>query len=290
MTSWLVILTSSLAVFITFTNAEDVYNSSSSSIGQPERSACGVSSRIDRTSRIVGGDDAEYGQFPWQAYVRVGRSRCGGALVGFRHVVTAAHCVARAKSDITVILGDYMLNSEIEEYPSARFKVSDVRIHPNFRFTPQADRYDVAVLILDRRVRYRPNIRPICLPPKDRNYLGATGYAAGWGALSPGTKVRPNTLQVVDVPIITNKDCEVWHKRKSITVKLHPEMMCAGFERGGKDSCQGDSGGPLMVLDRGYWYLVGIVSAGYSCAKEYQPGIYHRVPQTSDWISANIYN
>lgn len=32
-----------------------------------------------------------------------------------------------------------------------------------------------------------------------------------------------------------------------------------------------------MLNQFGVWYLVGIVSAGYSCAKQYQPGIYHRV-------------
>lgn len=29
----------------------------------------------------------------------------------------------------------------------------------------------------------------------------------------------------------------------------------------------------------------GVVSAGYSCASRGQPGIYHRVPFTVDWIS-----
>lgn len=29
----------------------------------------------------------------------------------------------------------------------------------------------------------------------------------------------------------------------------------------------------------------GVVSAGYSCASRGQPGIYHRVPYTVDWIS-----
>lgn len=59
-------------------------------------------------------------------------------------------------------------------------------MHPNFRFTPQADRYDVAVLVLDRSVQYRENIMPICLPPKGTIYLGRMAYVAGWGALQAG--------------------------------------------------------------------------------------------------------
>ena len=48
---------------------------------------------------------------------------------------------------------------------------------------------------------------------------------------------------------------------------------------------QGDSGGPLMLEKTGRWYLIGIVSAGYSCAQPGQPGIYHRVAKTVDWIT-----
>ena len=93
-------------------------------------------------------------------------------------------------------------------------------------------------------------------------------------------------LQVVDVPLIENGECEVWHERAGITVKLYPEMMCAGYRDGGKDSCKGDSGGPLMVRQRdGRFVLVGLVSAGFSCGKPGQPGIYHRISATADWIS-----
>ncbi|XP_071524738.1 uncharacterized protein [Panulirus ornatus] len=249
---------------------------------------CGLSasSRLTAQRRIVGGTEAGFGSFPWQAYIRIGSSRCGGSLINQYHVVTAGHCVARARPhQIRVTLGDYVLNSEREPLSPLIFGATDIKVHPNFRFTPQADRFDVAVITLDAPVRYQPHVQPICLPEKGTDWLGSYAWAAGWGALQSGSRLRPKTLQVVDVPILDSRLCEDWHREKGINVIIYDEMMCAGYNQGGKDSCQGDSGGPLMIQDGGRWYLAGIVSAGYSCAQGKQPGIYHKVSYTSDWIS-----
>lgn len=51
--------------------------------------------------------------------------------------------------------------------------------------------------------------------------------------------------------------CERWHRTNGINVVIYPEMLCAGYRGGGKDSCQGDSGGPLMHERNGRWYLIG---------------------------------
>lgn len=53
-----------------------------------------------------------------------------------------------------------------------------------------------------------------------------------------GSRLRPKTLQAVDVPVIDNRLCERWHKANGINVIIYDEMMCAGYRGGGKDSCQ----------------------------------------------------
>ncbi|CAH0551889.1 unnamed protein product [Brassicogethes aeneus] len=258
--------------------------------GDSRERGCGISTpRQQAQRRIVGGEEAGFGTFPWQAYIRIGSSRCGGSLVSRRHVVTAGHCVARATPrQVHVTLGDYVINSAVEPLPAYTFGVSTIQVHPFFKFTPQADRFDVAVLRLDRTAHNLPHITPICLPPRGEAFLGEVGTAAGWGALSPGSRLRPQTLQAVQVPVIDNRVCERWHRSKGIGVTIYDEMMCAGYKNGGRDSCQGDSGGPLMLQKSNRWFLIGIVSAGYSCAQPGQPGIYHRVAHTVDWINRAI--
>jgi len=259
---------------------------------------CGRPPNANR--RVLDGEPAGFGSFPWQALIRVGKGKCGGVLVNRRHVVTAGHCVKnKVLSSVIVTLGEYHLKSSREPLPDQTFRVIKAVVHPRFQFSPAADRFDVAVLRLDRPVRYAPHIAPICLPEVGRDPApGTQAYVAGWGALIPedvtGPLIsilvpevkRPSVLQVVNVPVITNEKCERWHNDQGIQVQIWPEMVCAGYREGGKDSCKGDSGGPLMVQQAdGRWVLIGIVSAGFSCGKPGQPGIYHRISGTSDWIS-----
>jgi len=249
--------------------------------------SCGQSGVAAR--RVVGGTDAGFGSFPWMALIRGGSTRCGGALIRPSWVITAGHCVKNNKwpSRYRVYLGEYHLYSNAEPLPRQKYFVSEVIVHPSYKFTPQADRYDVALLKLDRPATMMPHISPVCLPPtSERVPLGKQTIVAGWGATKVDSVRRPKVLQAVDVWTLDNQECERWHMKAGIRVRIYPEMLCAGHKEGGKDACQGDSGGPLMNKDsNGTWSLIGVVSAGYSCAKPGQPGIYHRISETASWIS-----
>jgi len=265
---------------------------------------CGVQ-RFGRSrrQRIVGGYDAGFGTFPWQVLVTVYNGtynyyNCGGALVDRQHVVTAGHCVDRFADTSNkpifyteVHLGEYNRSTENEPLPMQWRIVDKIYVHPYYRL--RNFNYDVAVIKFDRPIQYANHIVPICLPEKtDIVSEGTEATVSGWGKTDPAvndtaTILGHPILQAVDVKVIDNKRCQDWHREQGlIQFTLEKDQMCAGHQEGEKDTCQGDSGGPLMIKgNNGKWFLIGVVSSGYGCGERNQPGQFHRVGISSDWIS-----
>nr|XP_026483742.1 serine proteinase stubble [Vanessa tameamea]XP_026483743.1 serine proteinase stubble [Vanessa tameamea] len=250
---------------------------------------CGLPSTRILQKRIIGGREARFAEFPWQAHVRISEFQCGGVLISRWFVATAAHCVSRARPfDIAVWLG--ALDTTAGAHTAKKLGVAQKILHPLFQFRmTQPDRYDIALLKLSRPITYTSHILPICLPDMDLDLRGKSGVIAGWGKTDASNgHTGTNLLRSATVPILSTEQCINWHQSKQILVEIHSEMICAGHSDGHQDACLGDSGGPLIVMDSGRYYLVGITSAGFGCGVDHQPGIYHNVKITASWIKEVI--
>ena len=117
---------------------------------------------------------------------------------------------------------------------------------------------------------------------------GKECHVGGLGALHSGGPLS-EIVQEVDVSLMSEQYC-VDNSYMSSN-ELDYSMFCAGeldndgngLTDGGKDSCQGDSGGPLICAQNGVPYLTGVVSWGYGCAAEGNPGVYGDVSVVKDW-------
>ena len=103
---------------------------------------------------------------------------------------------------------------------------------------------------------------------------------SGWGLTTGGGLFPPNTLQVVEIDILSFDECN-----EIFQGYIKPGMICAG--KAGSAPCNGDSGGPLVCPDgNGNNKLAGIVSFGENgCTSS---GVYTRVSHYEDWITERI--
>nr|XP_049600320.1 transmembrane protease serine 9 isoform X5 [Syngnathus scovelli] len=230
-------------------------------------------------SRIVGGQVAVEGAWPWQVTLQDLRGHvCGGSLINSQWVLTAAHCF-RSSNPVMAIMGRQRLqgSNPNEEIRS----ISQIIRHPDYD-EPTFDN-DLALVRLLLPVPFNNFIAPVCLAASGSTFFtGTDSWVTGWGTLSFGVPPISNELMEVDVPIIGNRQCNLDYTPLIIT----NNMICAGPREGGRDACQGDSGGPLVSKQGARWIQSGIVSFGIDCGLASFPGVYTRVSRYQDWINS----
>ncbi|XP_053334760.1 enteropeptidase [Clarias gariepinus] len=240
----------------------------------------GTSEGVD--GRIVGGEDAVKGAWPWIASLRfTGRHICGAAIIDSQWLVTAAHCVYGRNihlSNWNVVLG---LHAQYESNTSDRQHHNVDQIIMNQNYNKRTKDSDIALMHLQDKITFTDYIQPICLPgPNQQFETERKCFIAGWGRLTEGGNTA-DVLQQAVVPLINNSVCQ----ERLPEYKITEQMVCAGYPEGGIDSCQGDSGGPLMCEEEdASWVLAGVTSFGRGCARPGRPGVYALVPKFTDWI------
>ncbi len=245
--------------------------------------------------RIVGGEKASPGRWPSAVALEITAfcpppptkinpnpapqpRLCGGNLIAPNWVLTAAHCLVdeagkpdALPDDILVVAGAQNLNN----IPTKNFfRVKQVFIHPSFVISKGTPDADVALLELST-----PTNQP-AMSIEGNPFVGDFATAVGWGLTEMGGETS-RRLREVEVPIVSNQVCNT---NTAYRGGITDNMLCAGFDEGGKDSCSGDSGGPLMVQSAGRWEQAGIVSFGEGCALPGKYGVYTRVAKFTGWI------
>ncbi|XP_041077085.1 complement C1r subcomponent-like [Polyodon spathula] len=263
---------------------------------------------IPKVQRILGGNIAPRGSFPWQVLL-LSAGRAGAFLITDQWIMTAAHNIYPKQKDqrdslqdltqsIQIHLGDTNLENLIL---MPRLEIQAIFVHPSFQQGALQFNNDIALIKLRHRVTLNETVMPLCLPAAGSLYqAGVMGYVSGWG-VTEGHKLS-NQLKYVALPVVDLRQCntsfnsERSYRRqrgKEDIPQFTENMFCAGRVEGGDDTCSGDSGGAFTLLREAEgggeeFYAAGIVSWGVDCGKKGNYGAYTRVERYLSWIQQTI--
>lgn len=228
---------------------------------------CGI---VDNTEGlIIGGVKVIKNEFPWSVAIfhktDGNQFICGGTLITRRKVITAAHCIlpkysdeVKNAKDIELRLGAYDLRKN-NEIGLLKITPSNITIHPDYK--PFVTNYDadIAVIDLPFEVKTSKYVRPICIwerrhgPPEF-----AEGQVVGWGVAKHNSLAHENVARKLKIPVIKNEKCFL---EEPLFTQLSSNRTFCGGARTGQGPCRGDSGAGLYFINKGKFYLGGMVSA-----------------------------
>ena len=259
---------------------------------------CGLNNVLEKPMKIVGGiKGAGPGQWPWACSLGFLKGsdwthRCGGSLITYEHLITAAHCVdyfERSKKRFQVRCGDFHLKNASDD---TNAQTRDVKNYVRYeRYNLELVNNDIAVIHLNHSLTETPEVRPICMTKDEHEALTVVGWGedenSRYGeALKHATQKRLS-------PRICRRNTG---QHKWIDLEgFGRDIFCAADQTGDPNgSCEGDSGGPIFSLntesEKSKYELNGVVNGGQGCGSFNRPDIYTSTTFTPiyDWIRRQV--
>ncbi|KAJ3649457.1 hypothetical protein Zmor_021198 [Zophobas morio] len=230
-----------------------------------------------KNPRIINGNPASEGQFPWQAALFMANEWftwfCGGSIISEEWILTAGHCVKEA-------LSAQIVTGSLNVHQGTISNTTNFITHEGFDFDTVSN--DIGLARLDPPLKFDENTAAISLSTQE---LGPDVdiTISGWGYTSDTSEDISELLNYVELVTITNDECQDTYG------VIRPEMICANSPSSQiRSSCSGDSGGPAVVNGTTNPVHVAIVS--FVSTKGCEAGLpsgYTRTAYYRDWIKNN---
>lgn len=229
---------------------------------------------------------------------------CTGSLLANNVVLTAAHCISSAPSQIKIVFNTRLIATVDSKNALIQQKfmrtATDIKVHPEWNEKENEikniDWHDLALIKFagDIPEGFKP---ATFLDDSSALVRGAVVTLAGYGVNNvDAVDINPKHYKNIGQAIAngevvcddSNKHCfkldfqgndELYQTQAPISVLTETEVRLNETLHG---TCEGDSGGPAYLVKDGKYYLFGITSRGtFTCDSE---GVYTNALVYKDWI------
>jgi secreted trypsin-like serine protease len=198
-----------------------------------------VKAKKEIGGRIIGGQVAYAGQFPFLASINIhtndGAYFCSGALLTNQWVLTAGHCVDGGIL-FTVQLGSHKLDGS--DSGTLKLTTDSFVLHPDYN--PDTLENDIGLIEFRMPITFTDYVKPVHALPGSPLSVNVNLVTMGWGQINDEDPDLQNAVKYVSVTSLSNEECRITFGNQIVDT-----MLCAtgNYNQG---ICFGDTGGPLI--------------------------------------------